>query len=56
MVELGLGEAYTAIKSQALAEYMAHWKEAHETTPIPEPEHWVMYFDGSKLLHGSGLE
>jgi ribonuclease HI len=33
---------------------MADWKEAQETTPIPEPEHWVMHFDGSKLLHGSG--
>jgi ribonuclease HI len=33
---------------------MADWKEAQETTPVPEPEHWVMHFDGSKLLHGSG--
>jgi hypothetical protein len=44
----------TAIKSQALAEFMADWKEAQETTPVLEPEHWVMHFDGSKLLHGSG--
>jgi ribonuclease HI len=44
----------TAIKSQALAEFMADWKEAQETMPVPEPEHWVMHFDGSKLLHGSG--
>jgi ribonuclease HI len=33
---------------------MADWKEAHETMPVPESEHWVMHFDGSKLLHGSG--
>jgi ribonuclease HI len=33
---------------------MADWKEAQETTPIPEPENWVMHFDGSKLLHSSG--
>jgi ribonuclease HI len=33
---------------------MADWKEAQETTPVPEPEHWVMHFDSSKLLHGSG--
>jgi ribonuclease HI/probable phosphoglycerate mutase len=33
---------------------MADWKEAQENTPVPEPEHWVMHFDGSKLLHGSG--
>jgi hypothetical protein len=44
----------TTIKSQALAEFMADWKEAHETTPVPEPEHWVMHFDSSKLLHGLG--
>jgi hypothetical protein len=44
----------TAIMSQALAEFMADWKEAQETTLIPEPEHWVLHFDGSKLLHGSG--
>jgi ribonuclease HI len=43
-----------AIKSQALAEFMADWKEAQETTPVLEPEHWVMHFDGSKLLRGSG--
>jgi hypothetical protein len=33
---------------------MADWKEAQETMPVLEPEHWVMHFDGSKLLHGSG--
>jgi ribonuclease HI/probable phosphoglycerate mutase len=43
-----------AIKSRALAEFMADWKEAQETTPVPEPADWVMHFDGSKLLHGSG--
>jgi hypothetical protein len=32
----------TAIKSQALAEFMANWKEAQETTPVLEPEHWVI--------------
>jgi ribonuclease HI len=36
---------------------MADWKEAQETTPVPESEHWVMHFDGSKLLHclGAGV-
>jgi ribonuclease HI len=33
---------------------MVDWKEAQETTLVLEPEHWVMHFDGSKLLHGSG--
>jgi hypothetical protein len=42
----------TAMKSQSLVEFMADWKEAQETTLVPELEHWVMHFDGSKLLHG----
>src|SRR3954466_7215146 len=25
-----------------------------DATPLPEPEYWVMHFDGSKLLNGSG--
>jgi hypothetical protein len=29
----------TTIKSQALAKFMADWKEVQETTPVPEPEH-----------------
>jgi ribonuclease HI len=33
---------------------MADWKEAQETTPILEPERWMMHFDGPKLLHFSG--
>jgi hypothetical protein len=56
-IELASFDIYkprTAIKSQALVEFMADWKEAQETMPIPEPEHWMMHFDGSKLLHGSG--
>jgi hypothetical protein len=44
----------TAIKSWAFVEFLADWKEEQETTPVPELEHWVMHFDGSKLLHGSG--
>jgi ribonuclease HI len=32
---------------------MVDWKKVQETTPVPEPEHWVMHFDGSKFLHGS---
>jgi hypothetical protein len=33
---------------------MADWKQAQETTPVLEPEHWVMHFGSSKLLHGLG--
>ena len=42
------------IKSQALADFVADWTEMLDATPLPEPEYWVMHFDGSKLLNGSG--
>ncbi|KAK1698187.1 hypothetical protein QYE76_014884 [Lolium multiflorum] len=47
-------EARTAIKSQILADFIADWTEAPEGTPVPEPEAWVMHFDGSKQHQGSG--
>ena len=43
-----------AIKSQALEDFIADWTELPEDTPVPEPEYWVMHFDGSKLLNGLG--
>ena len=43
-----------AIKSQALADFVADWTEMPDATPLPELEYWVMHFDGSKLLNGSG--
>jgi hypothetical protein len=43
----------TAIKSQALVDFMAEWRENQVEAPANQPEHWVMYFDGSlKLVHG----
>ena len=42
----------TAIKSQALADFVADWTEAMEDTPLPESEYWIMHFDGSKMLGG----
>ncbi|KAK1664584.1 hypothetical protein QYE76_052743, partial [Lolium multiflorum] len=47
-------EARTAIKSQVLADFIADWIETLEGTPVPEPEAWVMHFDGSKQHQGSG--
>ena len=44
----------TAIKSQALVDFMAEWRENQVPTPIERPEHWVMYFDGSLKLEGAG--
>jgi hypothetical protein len=42
----------TAIKSQALVDFMAEWRE--NQLPTERPEHWVMYFDGSLKLEGMG--
>jgi hypothetical protein len=44
----------TAIKSQALVDFMAEWRENQLPTPTKRPEHWVMYFDGSLNLEGAG--
>jgi hypothetical protein len=45
----------TAIKSQALVNFMAEWRENQLPTPTERPEHWVMYFDGSLKLEGAGV-
>jgi hypothetical protein len=44
----------TAIKSQALVDFMADWRENQGEAPTNQPEHWVMYFDGSLKLGGGG--
>jgi hypothetical protein len=45
---------HTAIKSQALVDFMAEWRENQIPTPVDKPEHWTMYFDGSLKLDGGG--
>jgi hypothetical protein len=45
----------TAIKSQALVDFMAEWRENQLPTPTERPEHRVMYFDGSLKLEGAGV-
>jgi ribonuclease HI len=44
----------TAIKSQALVDFMAEWRENQIPTLVDKPEHWTMYFDGSLKLDGGG--
>jgi hypothetical protein len=44
----------TAIKLQALVDFMAEWRENQLPTPTERPKHWVMYFDGSLKLEGAG--
>ncbi|KAK1620214.1 hypothetical protein QYE76_025731 [Lolium multiflorum] len=41
-------KARTAIKSQILADFVVDWTEAPDAELEPEPETWVMHFDGSK--------
>jgi hypothetical protein len=45
----------TAIKSQALVDFMAEWRENQVEVPANQPEHWVIYFDGSFKLGGGGV-
>jgi len=44
----------TAIKSQALVDFMAEWRENQIITPSNKAEHWIMNFDGSLKLDGGG--
>ena len=46
-------EAKKAIKSQEIADFLAEWIEQQQLTQI-HSEHWIMFFDGSKMLNGSG--
>ena len=47
-------EAKKAIKSQAIADFIAEWIEQQLPTQV-HSEHWTMSFDGSKMLNGSGV-
>jgi ribonuclease HI len=44
----------TAIKSQALVDFIAEWRKNQIPTPVDKPEHWTIYFDGSLKLDSSG--
>src|SRR5881394_933094 len=57
-VELGFFELTfqprTAIKSQALADFIAEWTEVQTPAITEKLEYWTMYFDGSLMIEGSG--
>jgi hypothetical protein len=57
-VELGALELKlkprTTIKSQALADVLAEWRENQIPAPASISDHWTMYFDGSLKLGGGG--
>jgi ribonuclease HI len=44
-----------AIKSQALADFIAEWIEIQQPVPDAFLDHWKMYFDGSLKLGGVGI-
>jgi ribonuclease HI len=50
-VEIG---ALKAIKSQALADFVAEWTEIQQPLSDTILDHWKMYFDGSLKLGGAG--
>ena len=45
---------HTAIKSQALMDFVAEWTEVQLPTPDITHEYWTMYFDGSVTAPGLG--
>ena len=44
----------TAIKSQALIDFIAEWTETQTPTITKKLEYWTMYFDGSVMIEGAG--
>jgi hypothetical protein len=44
----------TAIKAQALSDFMAEWTETQTPPKKRELEYWTINFDGSLQLHGAG--
>nr|XP_051222157.1 uncharacterized protein LOC127340450 [Lolium perenne] len=57
-VELGVHnityESCHAVKSQALADFLADWEEAQQPRSSADLKHWTLHFDGSKNLEGAG--
>jgi hypothetical protein len=45
---------WKAIKSQALADFLAEWVNTQLPTAPIQPELWTMYFDGSLMKTGAG--
>jgi len=46
----------TAIKSQALLDFLVEWRENQIPAPPSISDHWTMYFDGSLKLGGGGAD
>ena len=55
---MGQGILYaprTAIKSQALADFMAEWTEVQMPPAAVDQEYWTMYFNGSLMRKGTSM-
>ena len=46
----------TAIKFQALVDFINDWTELQTPEEKPDNTYWTIHFDGSRQLEGSGLE
>src|SRR6266508_1158937 len=44
----------TAIKSQALVDFITEWTDFQTPTITEKLEYWMMYFDGSLMIEGAG--
>ena len=44
----------TAIKCQALVDFINDWAELHMPKEKPDNTYWTIHFDGSRQLEGSG--
>ena len=44
----------TAIKSQALVDFINDWTEMQMPEEKPDNTYWTIHFDGSRQLEGSG--
>jgi hypothetical protein len=52
---MGEGITYApqaAIKSEALADFIAEWIEVQTPPMVVDHEYWTMYFDGSLMKEG----
>ena len=47
-------EPRSAIKSQALVDFINDWTQTSMPLSVPISESWVMHFDGSKQYEGAG--
>src|SRR4051812_8558725 len=48
-------EPHTAIKSQALVDFINEWTEIQAPPKKPITKYWKMHFDGSRQLQGPGV-